>query len=87
MNINKAFRITLSDYPITKIEEAFRFHLKHNKEFPVPADIVHIIERGNKPPLRESVYIALNRKNPEGRTAEEWNYINDYEQFMLTGGY
>lgn len=84
-NIRKAFRLTLSDYPIAKIEDAFRWHLKHFREFPVPADIVHIIERGNKPPFERSVYITASKKHPEDRTAGDWEYMREYERWIQTG--
>ena len=86
-NIRKGFRLTLADYPIDKITEAFRYHLKISKDFPVPADIVTIIERGNKPPFSTPVYIAINQKLKDERTTEEWKYIAEYESFMRCGKY
>ena len=47
------FQMVLSDYPISKIKSAFKTYLKTNSELPAPADIVHLIERGNKPPWIE----------------------------------
>lgn len=86
-NIRKAFRLTLSDYPIDKIADAFRYHLKISRDFPVPADIVTIIERGNKPPFDKAVYVALSRKYKEHLTTDEWQYMNDYERFIKSGRY
>lgn len=86
-NIRKAFRLALADYPVDKIMEAFRWHLKYSKEFPVPADVVIIIERGNKPPFSPSVYTTFSRKHPEDRTSVEWQYMRDFERFMLSGKY
>ena len=86
-NIRKAFRLALADYPIEKIKAAFRYHLRISKDFPVPADIVSIIERGNKPPFERSVYIALCRKEKEFLSDEEWAYIRDYDRFVFSGRY
>lgn len=83
-NIRKAFRITLADYPIERIEQAFAFHLRHYKEFPLPADILAIIERGNKPPFERAVYISISKKHPEDRTSAEWEYMRDYERWMVS---
>lgn len=86
-NANKLFHLVLADYPIDKIEQAMRFYLKSNIEFPTPADIANIIERGNKPPFDRSVYVAISRKSMELRTTAEWEYVRDFERFMVTGKY
>ncbi len=86
-NIRKAFRLALADYPIDRIKAAFGYHLRISKDFPVPADIVSIIERGNKPPFERSVYTALCRKEKEFLSDEEWAYIRDYDRFVMSGRY
>jgi hypothetical protein len=86
-NIRRGFRMVLADYPIDKIREAFNFHLKNSRDFPVPADIAVIIERGNKPPFSTPVYIAINQKPKDERTTQEWKYIAEYESFMRCGKY
>jgi hypothetical protein len=86
-NVVRAFRITLAEFEIEKIAQAFRFHLRTSKEFPLPADIANIIQRGNKPPFERSVYVSMTRKHPEDRTSEEWAYIREFEKFNLTGRY
>lgn len=86
-NVVRAFQITLSDFGIKQITEAFRFHLRTSKEFPTPADICNIVLRGNKPPFERSVYVALTKKHPEDRTPAEWQYIRDFEQFNVKGGF
>ena len=85
-SINALFQFVLADYHIVKIREAFVFYLKHNNELPAPSDIVQIIERGgNKPPFEKSVYIAITRKPPEERTSDEWQYMSDYQKFIIRG--
>ena len=86
-NIRKAFNFQLSEYPIEKITSAFNYHLRFFKEFPVPANIVEIIERGNKPPFERSVYISATKKPAEDRNSDEWAYIREYERFIQRGEY
>lgn len=86
-SIVKLFMLVLSDFDIGRIKEAFKFHLANYTQFPVPADIAHIILRGNKPPFSQPVYIALCKKDPESRDHDEWAYIRDYEDYMKTGRY
>lgn len=79
------FQMVLADYPIAKIESAFKAYIKRSNEMPAPADIVNLIERGNKPPLDRAVYTSFSKKHPENRTHEEWAYMREYEQFMVRG--
>lgn len=86
-NIRAGFMVVLGEFPIEKVEQAFRYHLQNFREFPVPADIAHIVLRGNKPPFERSLYISISRKAGEDRTREEWDYLKDYERYILTGRY
>ncbi len=79
------FMMVLADYPFDEIEQAFAFYLKTNNEMPAPSDIANIIERGGKPPFSQAVYSSASRKNPEDRTGAEWEYIEDYEKYHITG--
>lgn len=82
---NKMFQMVLSDFPYEKIEAAFRYYLQHNSEMPAPADIATIIRRGNKPPFDRSVYVSISKKHADQRTSAEWEYMRDYERFMVDG--
>lgn len=82
-NVTKMFLWVLADYPVEQILDAMAFYAKHYPDMPAPADIANIIERGNKPPLRESVYIQISKKLPDTRSSEEWAYMREYERFML----
>lgn len=84
-NLNSMFQIVLADYTYEQVQSAFAFYLKHNTELPAPADIVNIIERGNKPPLDRAVYVAISKKEAHQRTGDEWAYMREYEHFQLTG--
>lgn len=84
-SVNSMFQLVLSDYNIEDIRRAFAYYLKHNTDLPAPADIVNIIERGDKPPLDKTVYVSISKKLAENRTKDEWQYMRDYEKFMITG--
>lgn len=81
----KLFGFVLADYNIQQVREAFAYYFKHYSEFPAPADIANIIERGNKPPFDKAVYVNISKKHPEDRDADEWAYMRDYEAYMLNG--
>jgi hypothetical protein len=88
---NAMFQLVLADYPMDKIREAILFYIRHNSGMPDPGDIAQIIMRGgNKPPFKGSVYVRLSQKRqefPEDLTHEEWEYIKDYEKFIVSGKY
>ena len=82
------FQMVLSDYPIGKIKSAFKTYLKTNSDLPAPADIVHLIERGNKPPLDRAVYVSICKRDAAehfSRYTSEWQYMREYERFQMTG--
>lgn len=82
-SVKKLMHFALADYPWQKIQDALAFYFRHNTEFPAPADLVQIIERGNKPPFDRAVYTTLSKKHPADRTSDEWAYMREYEAFML----
>lgn len=82
-SVKKLMQFALSDYNIQQVREAFAFYFKHYEEFPTPAAIVNIIERGGKPPFERSIYINLTKKRPEERDSDEWAYIREYERSQL----
>lgn len=88
------FNLVLADYPFDKIAEAFAYYLRHNTEFPAPADIALIIERGgNKPPFDRTVYLRLAKRQEADPyaynvlTTDERQYMKDYERFIVSGKY
>ena len=80
--VTKLFLFALSEYPVDKIIDAMAFYVRNYTDFPAPADIVQIIERGNKPPFDRAVYVTISKKHPEDRTHDEWAYMRDYESFQ-----
>lgn len=84
-SVVKLFHFALSDYPVEKIVEAMAYYVRNYTEFPAPADIVQIIERGNKPPFDRAVYTTMSKKHPADRSSDEWAYMRSYERFMIDG--
>ena len=76
----------LADFPM-EIRAAFQLYLFSNSEMPAPADIAQIILRKGKPPFERAVYIRIAGTRPEDRSPEEWQYLRDYEQFVVSGRY
>jgi len=84
------FGMILFDYTGEQIKQAFLFWMKTNNQFPTPADIVNIIERDGKPAFDKTVYVNLCKKRqttPDDLRSSEWEYMEDYERFAITGGY
>ncbi len=79
------FQFTLEEYPIDKISAAFKYYFRHNTEMPTPADIINIIQRGNKPPFDKAVYTALSKKKDYQRSFAEDDYVREYEKFFVCG--
>jgi hypothetical protein len=83
----KMFNFVLADYQYNKIRQALAYYARHYSEMPTPADIATIIERGNKPPFDKAVYTSISKKRPDERTGDDWEYMRDYERFMMEGRY
>lgn len=79
------FQMVLADYEPERIRQAFGFYMKHHRDFPMPADIATIIERGNKPAFDKQVYGMILKKPGDQRTPEDWQYKREYESFMMEG--
>ena len=82
-SVKKLMHFALADYPWEKIREALAFYFRNNTDFPAPADIVQIIERGNKPPFDKAVYVNITKKRGDERTSEEWKYMREYERWIV----
>lgn len=91
-----AFATTLSDFTLEQIEGAFKIWLQRSNVMPTPSDIYSLIKRNGAPPLDKSVYISLVQKRErttfkemygtfDALTNEEKKYIQDYEDFMISG--
>ena len=64
-SVTKLFMFALADYPTEKIVEAMAYYVKNYTDFPAPADIVQIIERGNKPPFDRAVYTTISKNTQQ----------------------
>ncbi len=69
----------LSDFSTDKIMKAFQTHAQRNQEFPTTADLVGLIKRNGKPPLKESDIIAIRKKDGEFRNSAEWAMLREWE--------
>lgn len=77
--INQAFHSVLGKYPANSVIRAFELWLERSQEFPTPADIVGLIKRNGKPPFSQARYVAIQKKDGEHRTPEDWQYLREYE--------
>jgi hypothetical protein len=77
--INQAFHSVLGKFPANSVIRAFELWLERSQEFPTPADIVGLIRRNGKPPLSQARYVAIQKKDGEHRTPEDWQYLREYE--------
>jgi hypothetical protein len=69
----------LADFPKDQIALAFKIHAQRSVEFPTTADIVGLIKRKGKPPLKESDIIAIRKKDGEHRTREDWGMLTEWD--------
>lgn len=86
----RAFVMVLADYTAEQVEGAFLRWLKHYDRFPVPSDIVGLIERNGRPPFERTVYMRLKERQKDSYdflTEDELNYIKDFEFWCLNGDY
>lgn len=79
------FKEDLANYPAEKILKAISTYSQRNTEFPTTADIVGLIQRNGRPPLKESDIIAIRKKEWEDRTAAELQMLRDWDEQQQTG--
>lgn len=84
-SVTRLFKMALADYTYKQIQGALVYYAKNYSEMPAPADIVRIIERNGKPPFSDAVYVSISKKQPCERTADDWEYMRDYERFIIEG--
>lgn len=83
--INAMFHSLLGKYPGEKVIRALETWLERSQEFPTPADIINLIRRNGRPPLKESDIIAIRKKDGQDRTSEEWGLLKDWENQQMQG--
>lgn len=59
--------------------------LQRSQEFPTPADIIGLIQRNGKPPLKESDIITIRKKDGELRTPDEWAMLREWDKQQMAG--
>lgn len=75
----EVFHGLLAKYPAEKALKAMETWIERSQEFPTVADIVGLIQRNGRPPVSKEIYIAISKKDGADRTAEDWQYMRDYE--------
>ena len=75
----------MADFPPDKILAAFRTHAQRSQEFPTTADLVGLIRRNGKPPLKESDIIAIRKKDGQDRTSEDWALLKEWDADQQQG--
>lgn len=79
------FQNMLAKYDAEKVIKAFQTWLERSQEFPTPADIINLIKRNGKPPLKESDIIAIRKKDGEDRTHAESAMLREWEEEQQSG--
>ena len=79
------FQRMMGEYPADKVIKAFEIWMKRSQEFPTPADIINLIRRDGKPPLRESDIIAIRKKDGEFRTRAECDMLKEWDAQQQEG--
>lgn len=79
-HVTDLFHRLLGHYPAEKVLLSFERWLKTSQEFPTPADIIGLIRRNGRPPIRESDIIAIRKKDGEDRTREDWALLREWEK-------
>lgn len=91
VNAGKAFNMVLADCNALDVRNAFEVWMRRSSEMPTPFDILNLVQRKGKPPLDRAVYIALCKRRAADPyaynvlSADEANYIKDFEKFQITG--
>ena len=73
------FHAALARYPADRVERAFQQWLETSQEFPTVADIAGLVRRNGKPPMTESQFVAISRKDGADRTPDDWEFLRDWE--------
>ena len=84
-SITRVMLNDLADFPPEQIIAAFRTHAQRSSEFPTTYDLIGLIRRNGRPPLRESDVIAIRKKAGEDRTPDEWGMLREWDREQTDG--
>ena len=79
-SITRIFKRDLAEYPTGRILQAISTHAMRCDEFPTVSDIVGLIQRNGRPPLRESDIIAIRKKDGADRSRADWKTLEEWER-------
>lgn len=85
VSITQIFLNDLAEFPPEKVMMAIKTHSQRSQEFPTVADLVGIIKRNGKPPLKESDVIAVRKKDGELRTPDDWQLLREWDHQQSDG--
>lgn len=78
--ITDLFHAMLAPYPAVKVIRAFETWLERSQEFPTPADIIGLIKRSGRAPVKESDVIAIRKKEVCDWTRAEGELVAAWER-------
>lgn len=78
--VSEVFHRMLARHTSGKVVKAFETWLERSQEFPTPADIVGLIKRNGRSPIKESDVIAVRKKDGEDRTPADWQLLRDWDE-------
>ncbi len=74
------FQRILAKYPADRAIKAFELWLERSQEFPTPADIIGLIKRNGRPPIKESDVIAVRKKYGADRSSDDWQLLREWDK-------
>ncbi len=81
-SITRVMLTDLADFSPETVLLAFRTHAQRSQEFPTTADLVALIRRNGKPPLKESDIIAIRKKDGQDRSPQDWAMLREWDQMQ-----
>lgn len=81
----RIYQKILGNYRGDKVIRAFEIWIERSQEFPTAADIVNLVKRNGKPPLKESDIITIRKKDGEDRTPDDWATLREWDKQQQEG--
>lgn len=75
----------MEGFPADQVMRAIKTHCSRSQEFFTSADLIGIIKRNGKPPLKESDIVSIRKKDGEDRTSAEWKMLKEWEDQQQDG--
>lgn len=82
-SIIRIFKKDIQNFTSEQVLKAISLHSQRSQEFPTVTDIIGIIQRNGKPPLKESDIIAIRKK--EIKTKSDWQMLAEWDAQQRNG--